>query len=189
MTAVAPRPGSIRLQLVAKSLRDDARQARRQFLRNSVAGSRFVPRVLRAVIFRMLGYRFETANIAAGVLMNNVDVRIGPDTSVSRGCFFEGRGPIAIGADCMIGHEVAFITSDHPVGASGEISRSPSHAAITVGDGCWLGARVTVLPGARIGAGVVVTSGSVVGGVCEPGLVYSGVPARKVGRVKALARR
>jgi maltose O-acetyltransferase len=173
---------------VAKSLRVDGRQMRRQFTRNTLAGSLFMPRVLRAVIFRALGYHFHTANIAAGVQMSNVNVSIDRNARISQGCFFEGHGQISIGVGCLIGHEVAFITSSHSVSAAGEINRQPDPLPITVGAGSWLGARVTVLGGTQIGEGVVVTSGSVVSGICDSGFVYSGVPARKVGRVKALAR-
>jgi maltose O-acetyltransferase len=174
-------------RVVARTLQADGRHAWHSLLRNTIASSPFVPRVVRAILYRVAGYRFQTANIGERQIFNNGNVRLGRNTSVSRGCYFEGRGAVTIGAECMIGQEVAFITSNHDVQPGGTINRRPTHRPITVGTGTWLGARVTVLGGTEIGDGVIVTAGSVVSGVCTSGMVYSGVPARKIGRVKALA--
>lgn len=171
----------------ARSLRKDARWITQFFLRNTLAGSPLLPRVLRAVLYRLLGYRFETVNISDSVVLNNRHVRIGRETRISRGCYFEGSGAVDIGPECMVSPEVAFVTSNHAVTAAGEVSRDPEPLPITIGRRCWLGARVTVLGGTELGDGAVVTAGSVLGGRCAGGFVYSGVPARKVGRVSALA--
>ena len=88
------------------------------------------------------------------------DVRIGAETSISRGCYFEGRGLVDIGPSCMVGPEVAFLTSKHGVGSDGTVDRIPTYLPITVGAGSWIGARATVLGGAEIGPGVIVTAGS-----------------------------
>lgn len=173
---------------ILRSLRNDLRYARQALLRNTVAASVFTPRLVRAAIYRLAGYRFQTLNLAEGLILNNASVRIGAETSVSRGCYFEGRGAVDIGASCMVGQEVAFLTSQHGVEPDGTFDRNPSYLPIIIGDGSWIGARATVLGGTEIGDGVIVTAGSVVSGVCAPGFVYSGVPARKIGRTKALGR-
>jgi maltose O-acetyltransferase len=176
------------LRRIARSLRNDLKYAWRALLRNSVAASPLTPRVVRAAIYHVAGYRFETVNLAEGLILNNSYVRIGAETSISRGCYFEGRGLVDIGPSCMVGQEVAFLTSKHGVGSDGTVDRIPTYLPITVGAGSWIGARATVLGGAEIGPGVIVTAGSVVSGVCTGGFVYSGVPARKIGRTKALGR-
>jgi len=176
------------LRRVVRSLRNDLKYAWHAVLRNTVAASPLTPRVLRSAIYRAAGYRFETFNLAEGLILNNSFVRIGAETSISRGCYFEGRGRVDIGASCMVGQEVAFITSKHGVDANGSVERIPTYLPITVGEGSWIGARATVLGGAEIGPGVIVTAGSVVSGICAAGFVYSGVPARKIGRTKALGR-
>jgi maltose O-acetyltransferase len=172
----------------ARSLRNDLKWSWQALIRNTIAGSPLIPRLLRAAIYRLAGYHFETVNIGDGVILNNAHVAIGRDSSVSRGCYFEGRGQVTIEADVMVGQEVAFLTSKHEVDAAGTIDRTATYLPITIGAGSWIGARATVLADTTIGAGVVVTAGSVVSGVCTPGFVYGGVPARKIGRVKALAR-
>lgn len=176
------------LRRLGRSVRNDLKYAWHALLRNTVAASPFTPRVVRAAIYRLAGYRFETLNMSEGLILNNAHVRIGAETSISRGCYFEGRGLVDIGRSCMVGQEVAFITSKHDVDSHGTVDRVPTSLPITVGDGSWIGARATVLGGTEIGRGVIVTAGSVVSGVCADGFVYSGVPARKIGRTKALGR-
>ena len=176
------------IRRILRSVRNDLRYAGQALLRNTVAASPFTPRIVRAGIYRVAGYRFRTLNLSEGLILNNASVRIGAETSVSRGCYFEGRGLVDIGASCMVGQEVAFLTSQHGVEPDGTVDRNPTYLPITVGDGGWIGARATVLGGTEIGAGVIVTAGSVVSGVCAAGFVYSGVPARKIGRTKALGR-
>lgn len=176
------------LRRIVRSLRNDLKYAWHALLRNSVAASPLTPRIVRAAIYRLAGYRFQTLNMSEGLILNNANVSIGAETSISRGCYFEGRGQVDIGQACMIGQEVAFITSKHGVDSDGTVDRVPTYLPITVGEGTWVGARATVLGGSEIGRGVIVTAGSVVSGVCADGFVYSGVPARKIGRTKALGR-
>ena len=51
---------------------------------------------------------------------------------------------------------------------------------IVIGDGCWIGANVTILPGVTIGRGTVVGAGSVVVKDLDANSVYVGNPARKI---------
>ena len=51
-----------------------------------------------------------------------------------------------------IAHHVVIITADHAIGPSTRRAGPLHPAPVTIGDGAWLGARVTVFPGAVIGA-------------------------------------
>lgn len=102
---------------------------------------------------------------------------VGLGTDSLYGC----AGGITIGADTIVGNFVSFHSEDHrftrrdlPIRDQGV-----SHAGIEVGEGCWIGARVTVLDGARIGNGAVIAAGAVVVAGEYPAYgVYGGVPAR-----------
>jgi acetyltransferase-like isoleucine patch superfamily enzyme len=53
-------------------------------------------------------------------------------------------------------------------------------APIVVEDGCWIGARATILPGVTLGRGCVVAAGAVVASSVEPNMLVGGVPAKPI---------
>nr|WP_304437690.1 DapH/DapD/GlmU-related protein [Frigoribacterium sp. Leaf44] len=52
---------------------------------------------------------------------------------------------------------------------------------VTIEDGCWIGANVTILPGVTLGRGSVVGAGSVVTKSYPPNSKLAGSPARPMG--------
>jgi acetyltransferase-like isoleucine patch superfamily enzyme len=50
-----------------------------------------------------------------------------------------------------------------------------------LGDDVWLGAHVVVLPGSHLADGTVVGSNAVIRATTQPGEVWAGVPAHKIG--------
>lgn len=102
------------------------------------------------------------------------------------GLFFtHPEAPITIGARCDIAPEVCFITGTHEPGDSYRRAGLGVARPILVGDGCWLGTRVTVLAGVSIGDGAIVAAGAVVAGDVEPNTLVGGVPARLIRRLDA----
>jgi acetyltransferase-like isoleucine patch superfamily enzyme len=51
---------------------------------------------------------------------------------------------------------------------------------VTIGDGCWIGARAVILPGVTVGAGAIVAAGSIVTRSVAPNHLVGGVPARPI---------
>jgi acetyltransferase-like isoleucine patch superfamily enzyme len=173
--------GKSKIKLAFVSLRQDASWAWRHFRVNVIAGSDFMPRLARYLLYRANGIRTSTPNIFSGCRFRGKSpVTIGRSTFVNHGCSFEANAPIAIGRDCHIAMEVLFVTSDHAFEQGKGFSRQASYAGIQVGDRCWIGARVTVLPGVTIGDDVVVAAGAVVAKDCAARGVYAGVPARRL---------
>lgn len=60
---------------------------------------------------------------------------------------------------------------------------------IEIGANSFIGSNVVLIYGARVGENVVVASGSVVTGELEPGAVYAGAPAKRVGTYEELVER
>ncbi|WP_346621719.1 acyltransferase [Blastococcus montanus] len=106
---------------------------------------------------------------------------VGDGTGLGTDSLYGCAGGITIGRDTIVGNYVSFHSEDH-VFASRELpirDQGVTHQGIEVGDGCWIGSRVTVLDGARIGDGCVIAAGAVVvAGDYPPYGVYGGVPAR-----------
>jgi maltose O-acetyltransferase len=110
---------------------------------------------------------------------------IGIDCTINGPCAINLDAPVTIGDRVHLGNDVLIITVSHEIGPPehrcGEISRGP----VTIQDGAWIAARVTLLPGITVGAGSVVTAGAVVVDDVPPNVLAGGVPARVLRRFEA----
>ncbi|MDB5918113.1 MAG: hypothetical protein JWR40_2347 [Massilia sp.] len=152
----------------------------REFFINSIAASSLLVNPARAALMRVYGIQVHTTSIRSGSYFGGRDISIGSGTKVNYRCFFDGAAPIRIGAHCGIGMEVMFCTSSHKIGPAFERAGAVSPGPITVGDGCWIGARAVIMPGVTVGSGCVIATGAVVNKNCEPNGLYAGVPARRI---------
>lgn len=76
--------------------------------------------------------------------------------------------------------KVSFINSSHEIGDSTRRASNNISDAILIGDGCWIGANVTILPGVSIGDGCIIGAGSVVTKDCKSNTLYAGCPAKEI---------
>jgi maltose O-acetyltransferase len=147
---------------------------------NAVQSSRLVPRPLRQALLRGFGIGAATRHISHGCWFGGRDVQIGQGTFVNFGCVFDNLAPVRIGARCDIGMEAMFVTSTHAPGGPERRAGAVGSKPVTVGDGCWIGARAMVMPGVTVGDGCVVAAGAIVTRDCERHGLYAGVPAQRV---------
>ena len=152
----------------------------REFFINSIAASSLLLNPARAALMRMYGIQAHTTSIRPGSYFGSRNITIGQGTRVNYRCFFDGAAPIRIGKNCGIGMEVMFCTSTHEIGPAFERAGSDSPGPITVGDGCWIGARSVIMPGVTIGNGCVIATGAIVNRDCAPNGLYAGVPAKRI---------
>ena len=112
--------------------------------------------------------------LGKGLIMGN---NVGVGSNSFLGC----AGGVVIGDDTIIGNYVSFHAENHnfsnpdvPIRAQGV-----SHQGINVGQGCWIGAKATILDGANIGDGCIIAAGALVTqGNYESNSIYGGVPAK-----------
>jgi maltose O-acetyltransferase len=144
---------------------------------------------LRAWLLEQRGGRVAAgARVAGGNrVVGRGCLTIGADSWVGPyGLFFtHPDAPITIGARCDIAPEVCLITGTHESGNALRRAGEDVARPIRIGDGCWLGTRVTVLAGVSIGHGAIVAAGAVVAGDVEPNTLVGGVPARLIRRLDA----
>lgn len=108
-------------------------------------------------------------------------IRIGEGTHVQPGCHIHAfLSDIRIGKNVEIAAGCGFFSYDHGLAPGVDIMAQPltSKGGISIGDGAWLGYRVTVLQGVTIGAGAVVAAGSVVTRDIPENAIAGGVPAK-----------
>lgn len=154
---------------------------RRDLLLNGVLAWPALSNRPRVAGLRALGMRIGTGvYVAPGCWFGGTDVVIGSGTYLQYRCFVDNAGPVRIGRLCSIGMETMLLTGTHEIGDAQRRRGLDRHAPVTIGDGCWFGARVTVTPGVTVGQGCVVGSGAVVVKDCEPDGLYVGSPARRV---------
>jgi acetyltransferase-like isoleucine patch superfamily enzyme len=190
------------LELAGKALRDlasvcdpvfvghalrhaaDAARAQRKF---RAAGSRIVP---GSIVVSL-----DSLHIEAGVLvqtgsllhgggqpwsMGQGRIRLGTRCYVGHHCVLYGAGGLDIGSDVLLGPGVTITSQGHRFDTRAQpISQQPHLlAAVSIGDGAWIGAGAVVLPGVTIGAGAVVAAAAVVTSDVPAFHVAAGVPAR-----------
>jgi maltose O-acetyltransferase len=92
-----------------------------------------------------------------------------------------GAADVSIGDNCDIGPRVSLVTGSHRFGAvEGGAAGDGYSEPISLEDGVWLGASVTVLGGVTIGAGSMVAAGALVREDVSTNVVAAGVPAKVV---------
>lgn len=107
-------------------------------------------------------------------------VSLGIDTWIGPNCVFytHPEAEITIGANCDVAPDVGFITGGHDIGGINRRAGAGWAKPIWIGDGCWIGSRVTILGGVRVGDGVVIAAGAVVIRDVPENSLVGGVPAK-----------
>jgi len=143
---------------------------------------------VRSALYRWAGFKKINRKVyIAGLLDLRGDgdiysrLSIGEHTFINVPCFIEANAPLHIGKSVGIGHHTVFITSNHEVGTSEARMGKLKPAPVSIGDGAWIGAHVTVLPGVTVGSGAVVAAGSLVTRDVPANAKVAGVPARIIG--------
>lgn len=117
------------------------------------------------------------------------NLSIGDDTLIPKGStFYCTRAELKIGNKVIFGPKPTIITGDHRIDIIGkhiidvtdEEKLPEQDAPVTIEDGCWIGANVTILKGVTIGRGSVIAAGAVVTKSCEPYSIIGGVPAKLI---------
>jgi maltose O-acetyltransferase len=165
---------------VFDSLGQDARSWLFDLVVNVILQSPLVPRLVRSFGLRSFGMQIQTYDFYPRCTIRTNKLRIGRTTLINMGCHFDNDALVEIGSNVAVAMQVTFVTSTHDIGPSTNRAGPLRLQPISVGDGCWIGARATILPGVIIGHGCVIAAGSVVTADCAPGGLYAGVPARLV---------
>jgi len=109
-------------------------------------------------------------------------VTVGEGSNIGDGTTIDTCDDVKIGRTVAIGPNCIFYTHDHDykTGFSAAWKGKVKTGTITIGNGAWIGARVTILPGVTIGEKAVVAAGSIVTRNVLPGDVVGGIPAKSI---------
>lgn len=140
-------------------------------------------RVVRSGLWLLRGHRVSpTSAVRMGTRLIGKGVRVGRHSYIGPGCILmsELGARISIGECVDIGPECLVVTVTHRIGPTSRRAHGGFAQDIVIGDGTWIGSRVTILPGTRISPGTVVAAGSLLDGDYPPNVLLAGVPARVV---------
>lgn len=140
---------------------------------------------------RLFVFRYYLLRIARVQLKENIsvcghgwifgrgEIIIGANTWISPKVLFYTHinNVIQIGSNCDIGPGVKFVIGSHIIGDKNRRAGIGVSNSISVGNGCWIGANVTILDGVSIGNGCVIAAGSVVTRNVPDNVLFAGVPA------------
>lgn len=110
-------------------------------------------------------------------------IDLGNDVFINHNCYFMDCAKITIGNHVFIGPDCGFYTAAHPLQYSLRNQGLEKALAITIGDNCWIGAKVSVMPGVCIGSGSVIAAGAVVTKDIPENSLAVGVPAKVIRKI------
>lgn len=116
-------------------------------------------------------------------------VKIGSGCDISKESYF-GSEPwlITIGNNTRITRGVEFITHDGGIWTLRKMglikSEDVKYGSIYIGDNCNISWNVTIMPNVRIGNNCVIAAGAIVTKDVPDGMVYGGIPAKKIQTVE-----
>lgn len=118
---------------------------------------------------------------SSAVFSGNCDLIIGDDVWVGAGNVISPVAPasITIGSHVDFGPGVMILTGSHEIDPVGQhIGGKGTASSVMIGDGCWLGARATIMPGVTLAEKTLVATGAVVTkSVDVPCSLVVGIPA------------
>lgn len=147
---------------------------------NVIISSKLMPGRIRKCFYMISRIQDKSVNISAGAYFRTNKVKFGNGTYVNNNCYFDNLEIVEIGDKCHIAMEVLFCTVSHEIGSDKQRGGKVISAPIKIGNGCWIGARTTILPGVTIRDGCIIAAGSVVNKDCEPNGLYAGIPAQRI---------
>lgn len=130
------------------------------------------------------GFDIGKGTKVVGPLYCSADLRTGVNCWVGKNLIINGNGKVIIGDNCDIAPEVAFQTGGHEIGTMERRAGKGIKYDIFVGNGCWIGARSTLLGGVNIKEGCVIAACSCVNKNIEKNTLVAGVPAKLVRKLE-----
>ena len=118
----------------------------------------------KCMLLKMAGLKIgKNVRIVAPIYIGTcANLRIGDNCWIGKNCTIYGNANVDIGSNCDLAPDVSFVTGTHEMGNSERRAGKGYCKDITVGTGCWLGARCVLMPGINVGNGAVVGAMSLV---------------------------
>ena len=131
-------------------------------------------------LLNSIGYEIGEGTKIVGPIECSGTLKIGKNCWIGKNFKINGNGTVIIGDNCDIGPEVIFQTGGHDIGDPQRRAGKGFNCTQTVGNGVWIGGRVTVLNNVNIEDSSVVAGCACVTKNVEKNCVVGGIPAKKI---------
>lgn len=108
------------------------------------------------------------------------DVEVGRNCWIGTGFTVHGNGTVRIGNNCDIAPEVSILTGSHELGTKERRAGEGVSYTIEIGNGCWIGARATIMGDTKVGDSSVVAACALVNKEVAVNTMVGGVPAKLI---------
>ena len=135
---------------------------------------------IKRQLLNSIGYEIGEGTKIVGPIFCTGKLIVGTNTWIGKNFFINGNGTVTIGKNCDIAPEVACQTGGNEIGKSERRAGKGIIYSISIGDGCWIGARSTILGGSKVGKGSVVAACSCVCNDIPENCLFGGVPAKLI---------
>ena len=126
----------------------------------------------------------ENANIIPPFTCDyGCNIKVGDNTVINHSGVFLDTNEINIGKHALIGPKSGLYGAIHPFDVEARNEGIEKAKTINIGDGAWLGGKVTVVPGVSIGKHSVIGAGSVVTKDIPDDVVAVGNPCRVIRKI------
>lgn len=126
----------------------------------------------------------DNANIIPPFICDyGCNVKVGDNTVINHSGVFLDTNEINIGKHALIGPKSGLYGAIHPFDVEARNEGIEKAKTINIGDGAWLGGKVTVVPGVSIGKHSVIGAGSVVTKDIPDDVVAVGNPCRVIRKI------
>jgi len=152
------------------------------FVMNLLPDNKFVNSGVRPRLARILGLKCGSeCQIRKNIYFEgHRRIVLGNNVHLNRQSYLDGGGGLIIEDNVRFGPQAMLMAGTHEIGDPRMRMGEALPKQIRVGEGCWIGARVTVTAGVTLGKGCVVSAGSVVQRSMPPNYIVAGNPARPV---------
>lgn len=131
-------------------------------------------------LLRKLGHEIGEGTKIVGPVFCTGKLIVGADCWIGKNLTVNGNGTVVIGDRCDIAPEVTFQTGSHAIGTHDRRAGDGYNEDISVGNGCWIGVRSTLLAGVKVGDGCVIAACACVTKEIEEDTLAGGIPARHI---------
>lgn len=137
---------------------------------------------VKNILLRISGISVgKNSKVVGPIKMGTVaNLKIGSNCWIGSGLSIYGNGNVVIGDRCDLAPDISFVTGSHEIGDCNRRAGEGISFDIEVSDGCWIGARATIVGNIIINSSSIVGACSLVNKNIKQNTIVAGVPAKEI---------